>query len=159
MKLSIREAVSDDYLNISKLTLEVHSLHLKNRPDVYLDISNPLAKEYFDNLLSDINTKIFVAENTVNKELAAYSILKAMSTQSIPILVPQKFVYIDDFSVNSKYRKNGIGKLLFNHIVEYSKSISAASLQLTVWEFNKDAIKFYEAMGMKTRNRRLELKI
>lgn len=85
MKLSIREAVSNDYLNISKLTLEVHSLHLKNRPDVYLDISNPLAKEYFDNLLSDINTKIFVAENTVNKELAAYSILKAMSTQSIPI--------------------------------------------------------------------------
>jgi diamine N-acetyltransferase len=32
-------------------------------------------------------------------------------------------------------------------------------MQLTVWEFNKNAIKFYESLGMSTMNRRMELKL
>ena len=49
--------------------------------------------------------------------------------------------------------------MLFNYIVEYSKAVSASSLQLVVWEFNKDAMEFYEAMGMSTRYRKMELNL
>lgn len=51
----------------------------------------------------------------------------------------------------------GIGSLLFNHIVEYARLKEASSIQLLVWEFNRDAINFYESMGMSTRNRRMEI--
>lgn len=37
--------------------------------------------------------------------------------------------------------------------------MGAQSLQLTVWEFNKDALAFYTSLGMHTRNRRLELDV
>lgn len=157
MKLLIREAVDNDYLSINNLVNEVHNLHVKNRPDVYVNIDNPLLKERFTELLNSDNIKLFVVEDDKNKELVAYSILKFMNTQSISILIEKKFAFIDDFCVKSNYKKKGIGKLLFEYIVDYAKSSNASSLELVVWEFNKDAIKFYETMGMHTRNRRMEL--
>lgn len=159
MNLKIREAVSNDYNDISNLNIEVHNLHVKNRPDVYVDINNPLSKENFDNLLNTDNTKVFVVENLDNTELAGYSVVKIMDMQSISILVQNKFAFIDNFCVRSDYKRNGIGKLLFKHTVDYAKSEGATSLQLGVWEFNEDAINFYEKMGMATRNRRMELNI
>lgn len=159
VKLAVREAVSNDYFDISNLAIEVHNLHVKNRSDVYMDINNPLLNEHFDDLLNSDNTKLLVVENTDNKELVAYSIVKSMTTQSIPILVPRIFIFIDDFCVKSNYKKNGIGRLLFQHIVDYAKAEEASSLQLSVWQFNEDAIKFYETMGMSTRNRRMELNL
>jgi len=159
MNLKIREAMSNDYNQICNLNIEVHNLHVKNRPDVYVDINNPLSKENFDDLLNTDNTKIFVVENLDNTELAGYSVVKIMDMQSISILVQNKFAFIDNFCVRSDYKRNGIGKLLFEYAVGYAKSEGATSLQLGVWEFNEDAINFYEKMGMSTRNRRMELNI
>ncbi|WP_026487432.1 GNAT family N-acetyltransferase [Caldanaerobius polysaccharolyticus] len=159
MNLVIREAISDDYYDINNLAREVHKLHVKNRPDVFMDMDNPLLKEHFDDLLHTDNAKLFVVENTNNKELVAYSMIKIMVTQSIPVLVPKRFAFIDEFCVKSSYRNKGIGRLLFQHIVNYAKSERVSSLQLAVWEFNKDAIKFYETMGMTTRYRRMELNL
>lgn len=155
MNLKIREANNNDYNEVYKITMEVHKLHLKNRPDVYLDIDNPLGKDHFDELLNSINTKVFLVEDTDKKELMAYSIIQIMTTKN-PIYIPKTFVYVEDFCVKSNFKRNGIGKLLFNHIVDYAKAENATSLQLNVWEFNKDAIKFYEQLGMSTRNRRME---
>jgi len=158
MNLKVREANSNDYIEVCKLTLDVHKLHLKNRPDVYLDIKNPLEKEYFDDLLDSSNTKLFIVENDDNKELVAYSIIQIMTTKN-PIYIQNTFIYIDDFCVKSNVKRIGIGRLLFNHIVDYAKAENATSLQLNVWEFNEDAIKFYETIGMCTRNRRMEFNL
>ena len=98
MNLKIREANNNDYNEVYKITMEVHKLHLKNRPDVYLDIDNPLGKEYFNDLLNSINTKVFLVEDTDRKELMAYSIIQMMNTQN-PIYIPRTFVYVDDFCV------------------------------------------------------------
>lgn len=159
MNLKVREAITNDYIDINHLSIEVHNLHLKNRPDIYMDVNNPLLKDYFDDLLNTKNTKLFVVENTDNKELVAYCIIKIMTTQSIPLLIPRRFAFVDNFCVKSNYKKNGIGRLLFQYIVDYAKTEDASSLQLVVGEFNKDAIKFYETMGMSTRNRKMELNL
>lgn len=158
MNLKIREATNNDYGEVYNLTLEVYTLHLKGRPDVYLEIDNPLTKEYFNDLLNSNTSKIFVVENVDDKKLSAYSILQIMTTKN-PIFIPKTFIYIDDFCVSSNFKRTGIGKMMFNYIVDYAKSKKADSLQLNVWEFNKAAIKFYEAMGMSTRNRRMEFNL
>lgn len=159
MNFLVREAVNEDYEGVSALTIEIHNLHVKNRPDVYEDVENPLQIERFHDLLNNSNVKIFVVENATNKELAAYSIVQIMSTQSIALLKQKKFCYIDDFCVKAKYKRNGIGRLLFKNIIDYAKAEGASSLQLVVWEFNKDAINFYKKMGLSTRNRRMEMNL
>jgi len=159
MNLKIREAIENDYMDISNLVGEVHKLHVKNRPDIYLEVDKPLLKDRFEDLLNSNNTKLFVVEDIYNNELIAYSIIQIMHQRNIQLLVPSKFVYVDDFCVKSNHQKTGIGKLLFNHIVDYAKSEGASSIQLTVSEFNKNAIKFYETLGMSTRNRKMELNL
>ena len=159
MNLKAREAISSDYKDISKLDAEVHNLHVENRPDVFMNINNPLLKEHFNNLLNTNNTKLFVVENTDKKEAIAYSIVKIIDTQSISILIQRRSAYIDEFCVNSNYKKNGIGRLLFKYILDYVREKGISSLQLVVWEFNKGAIYFYEKMGMSTRNRKMELNL
>ncbi|MDN5317525.1 MAG: hypothetical protein PWR08_1650, partial [Thermoanaerobacterium sp.] len=63
MNIKIREATQNDYESISTLVKEVHSLHVKNRPDVYADVDNPFTEERFKEILDDDKTKIFVAED------------------------------------------------------------------------------------------------
>jgi ribosomal protein S18 acetylase RimI-like enzyme len=159
MNLRIREALASDYTEINNLVLEVHDLHVQNRPDVYINVETPMMRKDFDDLLYANDTKLFVVEDTSNESLLAYSIVKIIAPRSIRIFVPVKSVYIDDFCVRSSHQKNGIGRFLFQHIVEYAKAEGASSIQLTVWDFNRGAIKFYEALGMSTRNRRMELNL
>jgi len=159
MNLKIREGTANDYIDIKNLYKEVHNLHVKNRPDVFLDVDNPLEKEWYEKLLNSGGKKIFVVEGTYNKELVAYSTVEIITQSNIQILVPSKFAYIDEFCVKSLYQRKGIGRLLFNHIEDYAKSEGASSIQLNVWEFNENAIKFYESMGMSTRSRRMELNL
>lgn len=157
MNLKIRESNINDYMEIRDLVKEVHSLHVKNRPDIYIDVENPFKKEEFQEILNSNNTKVFVAEDIDNKEIVAYSIVQIMNTRNIPILIQSKFIYIDDLCVKSNHNKKGIGKIIFKYIVNYSKEVGASSIQLNVWEFNEDAIKFYESLGMTIRNRRMEI--
>lgn len=157
--MKVREAVASDYSEISDLVSEVHKLHVQNRQDVYVDVDTPIQREDFDDLLCADDAKLFVVEDPVNEGVVAYSIVKVIAPRSIQIFVPSKSIYIDDFCVKSSYRKKGVGRFLFQHIVDYAKSQSASSIQLVVWEFNKDAIRFYEELGMATRNRRMELKL
>ncbi|GAB6169567.1 GNAT family N-acetyltransferase [Clostridium carnis] len=159
MNLKIREAIENDYINISNLVKEIHKLHVKNRPDIYLEVDNPLMRDRFEFLLNSTNMKLFVIEDICSNELIAYSIVQIIQQNNIHLLVPSKFVYIDDFCVKSTHQKTGVGKLLFNHILDYAKSENISSIHLTVSEFNKNAIKFYESLGMSTRNRRMELNL
>ncbi|URZ04344.1 GNAT family N-acetyltransferase [Clostridium felsineum] len=160
MDIKIRTANKNDYTQILELVKEVHDLHVKNRPDIYLQTDSPLLKDTFKDLLTKANMKTFVVEDTYNNRIIAYSIVQITLQKNISLLVKSKFAYIDHFeSVKSTHQKLGIGKALFNHIVIFVKSQGVSSLQLTVCEFNKNAINFYESLGMSTRNRKMELNL
>ncbi|MCA1054125.1 GNAT family N-acetyltransferase [Rossellomorea aquimaris] len=156
MNLHIREAAKNDYEIVHRLQKQVHELHTKERPDHYKAADTTLDKEYFFNLIDGENTKIFLLEDD---QPVAYTILTIKNTEDRPILVPKKVVYMDDFGVDVTYRGKGLGKAFFRKIVEFAKDIEADSLELGVWEFNEDAIKFYESMNLKTKVRRMELKL
>ena len=147
-----------DYLGVNELVKEVHQLHVQYRPDVYVKSESPLNQMYFEQLLNDAKTTIWVVENQLN-ELVAYCIVKIMKSAGLSILKPVSYAFIDDFCVSQTYHKQGIGKKLFEQVKEDAKHQGATSLQLVVWEFNRDALLFYEALGMQVRNRRLEISL
>jgi Acetyltransferase (GNAT) family. len=49
--------------------------------------------------------------------------------------------------------------MLFNYLVDFAKNFGANVLELDVWEFNKEAFRFYEEMGMETVTRKMERKL
>jgi diamine N-acetyltransferase len=150
--IDMREATRNDYDVVHQIQQQVHEFHTKERPDHYKMADTTLDREYFNNLIDGENTKVFLLEE---EQPIAYSIITIQHTKERPILIPKKVVYMDDFGVDRKYRGKGLGKQFFAKIVEFAKSIEADSLELSVWEFNEDAIKFYESMKLETKMRRM----
>ncbi len=58
-------------------------------------------------------------------------------------------VYITNVAVNEKYRGNGYGKILVNHLIKQSELERAFFITLEVRKSNKNAIKLYEKCGFK----------
>jgi ribosomal protein S18 acetylase RimI-like enzyme len=53
-------------------------------------------------------------------------------------------IYLEDIIVNEKHRSKGIGKLLFERVIEQAKAENLSGVVWQVLEWNKDAIRFYE---------------
>ncbi len=58
-------------------------------------------------------------------------------------------VYITNVAVNSKYRGNGYGKILVNHLIKQSELERAFFITLEVRKSNENAILLYEKCGFK----------
>ena len=159
MNTIMRNAKFSDFNDVNNLMLELHNLHVKNRNDIFKATDSPMKEEYFKDLLNNQDVKLFVIENLENSEIVGYSNLKLMNTPNIDIVVKSKYIYIDDFCIKQAYKRKGIGKKLFNFILEYAKQQGVESVQLNVWSFNEDAIEFYNFMGMKERNVRMEMRV
>lgn len=153
----IRKATIEDFDSVNDIVREVHKIHYEARPDVYKDILNPIDCEYFTELIAENDHEIFVME--IDEKIVAYSIIKKVKAQDIAILKPVTYIYIDDIAVKSTCRGYGYGKVLFQYILSYAEKAEVASVQLNVWNFNKEAIAFYESVGMSTRNIRMEINI
>ena len=58
-----------------------------------------------------------------------------------------KGLYLDDLIVSEKYRKQGIGKKLFDAFMGEAKSIDAKQVHWQVLDWNTPAIEFYKKIG------------
>lgn len=154
MDIHMREATKNDYDAVHQIQRQVHEIHTKKRPDHYMMADTTLDKEYFNNLIDGEDKKVFLLEE---EQPIAYTILTIKHTEERPILIPKKVVYMDDFGVDHTYRGKGMGRIFFEKVLEFAKNIEADSLELGVWEFNENAIKFYESMNLKTKMRRMEI--
>ena len=128
MQTIIKKATLKDYDEISKLVKEIHDLHVKNRPDFFRDVDNPFLKEEFESLIIDSTISFLIVEDIITYTICGYAIIKLMQTPVLPIVVQKSFIYIEDFCILKEYKRQGLGKLLFNHIVDYAKTKKAASL-------------------------------
>ncbi len=53
-------------------------------------------------------------------------------------------------------KKKGIGKKLYNYLLDKAKKEGIDAIELNVWSFNSSAIKFYESLGMTIKNMKFE---
>lgn len=149
----IRRIKEDDYNLLKGLVSQVHELHCTNRPDIYLD-ENPLPKEYFENILkNENNINLVYEENNIIKGLL---LAEKKENNKISIARERKIYFINDIVIDKKYRRQGIGKKLYNYLLELSKKEGLDAVELNVWAFNISAIKFYSSLGMSVKNMKLE---
>ena len=58
-----------------------------------------------------------------------------------------KCIFLEDLIVTEEFRKYGIGKKLFDEVVNVTKEMKAARLEWQVLEWNEPAIKFYKKLN------------
>ena len=149
----IRVLELKDYESAKKLVYQVHQLHLKNRPDIYID-GNPLPMEYFEKIIIDKNSLNYVYEE--DGEIVGILTSSKQTSRPLQILNSRIVYFIDDIVVDNNQRRKGIGKKLFNHLLDKAKQDNVDAIELNVWSFNESAIKFYESLGMTVKNMKME---
>ncbi|MEG0283884.1 MAG: GNAT family N-acetyltransferase [Erysipelotrichales bacterium] len=152
--LEFKEIEINDYEEFKLISEEILDKHIKNRPDIYKK-GNPLSNEYFLFLLNDEDTISIKA--VYDNKIVGISVIEIKDAPISPIVHEREFAFIDTFGVLKEYQGQGIGQRLFDKSIEYIKMMGINKVELLVWEFNEQAIKFYEKNTMNTLNRTLEL--
>lgn len=147
--MDIRPIRPDDYEAVHRLMAQVHALHAKNRPDVYR-LAEVLPREDFERLLAD--ERLFTLAAAEGGAVVGFCVVRLRQPSEDPALQRRVVAYMEDLCVDENCRHAGVGRRLYEAAEAQSRERGAQSLELMVWSFNEDALRFYRAMGMTPRS-------
>jgi len=156
--INIRQAHAADFDSMCCLFDEIDSLHRKALPALFRKPSGPVRdRAYVLNLIADPNVLILVAE--LEQKLAGLAHAFVRESTALPVFTPRKFVVIDSIIVTQAMHRHGIGRQFAEHIELWAKCQGAESIELNVYEFNREALRFYECQGYSTLSRKMSKSI
>ena len=138
-----------------RLLKQVGQVHHLGRPDLFRDGAQKYNEADLQELLTDEDRPIFVAEE--NGQVLGYGFCILEKTENNPVLNDHFSCYIDDLCVDETIRGRGIGKAIYRHIAAFARELGCDSVTLNVWAFNEGAMKFYESLGLRPRKTVLEM--
>lgn len=142
----IRRAEIHDIPDIDRLLLQVLTVHHNGRPDLFKADTRKYTDSELENIITDDNRPIFVAETERGVVGYAFCIFKQYPNDNI--LTDIKTLYIDDICVDETERGTGVGRRLYEHVVSFAEKSGCYNLTLNVWSCNESAIGFYEKCGL-----------
>lgn len=155
-RIIIRKAKISDFQGIHNLIMQVHKLHVNERNDIYKDV-DPMNFEEFRTELSNSNNIYLIAE--LENEIVGICFSQIKEISNNKIMKNRKILHIENICVDENHQKKGIGKKLYKQIVQLAKEKNIDNIELMVWGFNENAIKFYKNLGMNIKNLKFEQKI
>ncbi len=151
----IRRAETKDKARLGELLSQVLLVHHNARPDLFKSGAKKYTDAELDAILADAARPIFVAES--EGEVLGYAFCIFIQHKDNNILTDVKTLYIDDLCVDENIRGKGIGRSLYNYVVEYAKECECYNVTLNVWADNKPALAFYESIGLHKQKIGMEL--
>lgn len=144
--METRKLIASDYDLVVELYEKLDEMHVQARPDyfVHRDKDKIYPKDAFLQNLADPDVlQLGVFEN---KQLVG--VVRATLWEESGMVKDVKTVCLDNIYVLPAYRRKGIAKRLFAEVELWAKEQGAIRLDLWTWNFNKNAIAMYQAMGM-----------
>ena len=153
--MTIRKAEEKDIPRIIELLGQVLQIHTDIRPDMFIRSTTNYIVSKFKYLFEKEEKPIYVA---VNEEdvCVGYAFCQLQEQPFSTNMVPFKSLFIDDLCVDQQARGQHIGERLFEYVKKEAKRMGCYEVTLNVWAGNVSAEKFYEKMGMKTKERQME---
>ena len=143
----IRKAKENDIPRILELLSQVNDVHAEGRPDFFIKGRRKYMESDLIMILADDTTPVFVCEK--DNDIKGYAFCVIQDLSKCYNLHPNKSLYIDDICVDEKYRRHGVGRKLYDFVMQYAKNEACFNVTLNVWDKNPEAKAFYENMGMK----------
>lgn len=151
----VRRAKKEDITRILELLIQVDMVHHNGRPDLFKGPATKYGADELEEIIKNDSTPVFVCvneEGTVTGH--AFCIHKQITDDRV--LTDVRTLYIDDICVDEAFRGQGVGKVLYDHVIGYAKELDFYNVTLNVWSCNPGAVKFYEAMGLKPQKTGME---
>lgn len=151
----VRFARQEDLERVNELRKEVNELHVSGRPDIFKRGFGEEIKNYIYDIWNAENKDILVAES--DGIICGFACVQYVDRPENPYMKERKFYDIDEFGVDAKFRRQGVATELVEFAKADAKSKGFEKIELNMWDFNEDALAFYEAIGFKTYRRYMEL--
>ena len=130
----------EDVKEAAKLVAYLADYTLDKRPDIFI----PNYENWETNLRERIESSdyhMIVAKEDNNIVGTCVAEIKHLGDNEITKI--RDILFIEYIIVKDEYKRLGIGTAMLNHMKEFVKENNISSLELTVWGYNEDAIKFY----------------
>ncbi len=146
--MKIRYTKLEDYKIHQSLMEQVHEIHKDARPDIFVEYEK-LPLLVFRNLLESDERVNLVLE--VDGRVIGICDLKVATDK-----FDQKRLILSEICIDKEHIDKGYGTKFIDGIVTFLKEKNYVRIELSVWNFNEKAIKFYEKLGFKTQKIVLE---
>ena len=143
----IRKAKEKDIPRILELLEQVLQIHADIRPDIFIPGTTKYTIDELRELLKHKEKPIYVAVDE-DDVCVGYAFCQLQEQPFLNNMVPFKTFFIDDLCVSQEVRGQ--------HVKNEAKQIGCYEVTLNVWAGNTSAEKFYEKMGMRTKERQME---
>lgn len=143
--MELRKLTSADYREMLVLYKALDEFHVEARPDYFVHRDEVYPREHYDAAISDPECLLMGAFDGQNRMVG---VVRATLWDESGMVKGVKTVCLDDIFVLPGSRRGGVGRMLFNAVELWAKEQGAVRLDLHTWDFNKDAIALYRAMGM-----------
>jgi ribosomal protein S18 acetylase RimI-like enzyme len=154
MDLLIRTATLADYDAVCEVIAEADALHREALPRVFREPDGPARTEQFiAEAIAAEDSALWVAVH--QGRIIGLLHAKMRETADVPILVPRRYIVIDNLVVRREFRRRGVARGLMEMAHHWAREKGLAQIDLNVWEFNKEAIAFYESLGYAAVSRRM----
>lgn len=152
----IRPAETKDIPRILALLSQVLELHASIRPDIFISGTTKYAAEDLEEMLIHEKRRSYVAVDEAD-QVVAYALCELKEPASSLNLRPRRILFVDDFCVDENARGQHVGTALFQYVRQEARALSCDAVELNVWEGNDAARAFYDRMGMRPKETRLEI--
>ncbi len=143
--MNIRRAVQEDRPQIETLLYQVHKVHSDKRPDLFIDGQKKYTTAELERLIEEDDRPIYVAEEDGRILGYAFCVYQQSGNHSLHHI---RTLYIDDLCVLEGIRGKGIGRKLYEYVLEVARQNGCYNVTLNVWECNPGAKRFYEKCGL-----------
>ena len=152
-----RFAKEEELPRVNELRRQVNDLHAEGKPEVFKPGFSEALRNYLYTIWNDPEQEIVVDER--DGKVCGFAILHHIVKPENPFMWTRDYLDIDEFCVDAACRRQGIATEMIDFIRAYAKEKGYSRIELNMWEFNRDALSFYEAAGFSTYRRYMERKV
>lgn len=153
--MNVRLAKESELSRINELRKQVNDIHAAGKPEVFKPGFSQELQDVIINIWNDPEKEIVVAED--DGVIVGYAVLYHINKPENPFMFERDYLDIDEFGVDEACRRKGVATAMIGFIREYAKEKEIHRIELNMWEFNEDALAFYEAAGFSTYRRYMEM--
>ena len=154
MQIFIRRMTPEDFDAVGYLQAEIQALHEQSRPDLFRTGAVSYDREAFRKIAESPDGRCAVCES--KGKIIGFLIAWVRRIRSHRNLNNADVLLVDDICVAGAEHRRGVGRALWDHAEAAAKEAGCARIELNVYAFNENAIRFYGAMGLKPQILRME---
>lgn len=135
-----------DATRLARLNQFVQDWHYEHYPKIFKPYHYESILPWYQNILANENNHAITVFD--GKKAIGFVLLMHKTYPENPFIQADfEVLLIDQMAIDKTYQNKGIGTLLMEEVIAFSKARNIERIRLTVWTANQPAIHFYEKMG------------